>query len=243
MAKCDKHIDTNDFEWCWKCQELTDKERFNSIQSIKKLKEMKVIFLDNDGVICLSSNWGGRSKKWAKYRSANPETVKVMNVAPVDVRFDNFDQKAIKILNEILEETGAEIVVSSDWRFHANLEELGEYYTSQGISKKPIGVTKKLGECDVPENFIWSRQWDLEQTRSLEILQYLRDHPEVTEWVAVDDLNMGIPQNDETWGEMEMDWGLTNFVLTPKSSEGIKQSGIKEKIVKYLINDTTESNS
>ena len=243
MAKCDRHIDTNDFEWCWKCQELTDKERFNSIQSIKKLKEMKVIFLDNDGVICLSSNWGGRSKKWAKYRSANPETVKVMNVAPVDVRFDNFDQKAIKILNEILEETGAEIVVSSDWRFHANLEELGEYYTSQGISKKPIGVTKKLGECDVPENFIWSRQWDLEQTRSLEILQYLRDHPEVTEWVAVDDLNMGIPQNDETWGEIEMDWGLTNFVLTPKSSEGIKQSGIKEKIVKYLINDTTESNS
>ena len=243
MAKCDKHIDTNDFEWCWKCQELTDKERFNSIQSIKKLKEMKVIFLDNDGVICLSSNWGGRSKKWAKYRSANPETVKVMNVAPVDVRFDNFDQKAIKILNEILEETGAEIVVSSDWRFHANLEELGEYYTSQGISKKPIGVTKKLGECDVPENFIWSRQWDSEQTRSLEILQYLKDHPEVTEWVAVDDLNMGIPQNDETWGEIEMDWGLTNFVLTPKSSEGIKQSGIKEKIVKYLINDTTESNS
>jgi len=243
MAKCDRHIDTNDFEWCWKCQELTDKERFNSIQSIKKLKEMKVIFLDNDGVICLSSNWGGRSKKWAKYRSANPETVKVMNVAPVHVRFDNFDQKAIKILNEILEETGAEIVVSSDWRFHANLEELGEYYTSQGISKKPIGVTKKLGECDVPENFIWSRQWDSEQTRSLEILQYLKDHPEVTEWVAVDDLNMGIPQNDETWGEMEMDWGLTNFVLTPKSSEGIKQSGIKEKIVKYLINDTTESNS
>ena len=243
MAKCDRHIDTNDFEWCWKCQELTDKERFNSIQSIKKLKEMKVIFLDNDGVICLSSNWGGRSKKWAKYRSANPETVKSMNVAPVDVRFDNFDQKAIKILNEILEETGAEIVVSSDWRFHANLEELGEYYTSQGISKKPIGFTKKLGECDVPENFIWSRQWDSEQTRSLEILQYLRDHPEVTEWVAVDDLNMGIPQNDETWGEIEMDWGLTNFVLTPKSSEGIKQSGIKEKIVKYLINDTTESNS
>ena len=39
---------------------------------------MKVIFLDNDGVICLSSNWGGRSKKWAKYRSANPETVKLL---------------------------------------------------------------------------------------------------------------------------------------------------------------------
>ena len=188
---------------------------------------MKVIFLDNDGVICLSNNWGGRSKKWAKYRSANPETSKYHNDAPVEIRFDDFDKKAVKILNEILNETGAEIVVSSDWRYHATLEELGEYYLSQGISKKPIGVTKRLGECDQPENFIWSRQWDLEQSRSLEILQYLRDNPEVTEWVAVDDLNMG---KDEEWKI----WGLNNFVLTPKSSEGIKQSGIKEKIIKYL---------
>jgi len=214
----------------------------NTITRIGKRKKiinykMKVIFLDNDGVICLSNNWGGRSKKWAKYRSANPETSKLINVAPVDVRFDNFDTKAIRILNEILETTGAEIVVSSDWRFHANLEELGEYYLSQGISKKPIGVTKKLSECDVPENFIWSRHWELEQSRSLEILQYLRDNPEVTEWVAVDDLNMGIPQTHESWGEMEMDWGLTNFVLTPKSIEGIKQSGIKEKIITFLNND------
>jgi hypothetical protein len=191
---------------------------------------MKVIFLDNDGVICLSSNWGGRSKKWAKYRSANPETSKQLSDAPVEVRFDDFDKKAVKILNEILEQTGAEIVVSSDWRLHATLEEIGEYYTSQGILKKPVGFTKLLGQFDDPENFVWSRQWRLEQSRSLEILQYLKDHPEVTEWVAVDDLNMGIPQVHESWGEMEMDWGLTNFVLTPKSTEGIKQSGIKEDL-------------
>ena len=201
---------------------------------------MKVIFLDNDGVICLSTNWGGRTKKWAKHRSANPESSKLLREAPVDVRFDNFDKKSIEILNEILEETGAEIVVSSDWRFHATLEELGEYYTSQGISKKPIGFTKKLGQFQRPENFPWSRQWDLEQSRSLEILQYLKDHPEVTEWVAVDDLNMGIPQTHETWGEMEMDWGLTNFVLTPKSSEGIKQTGIKDKIIK-ILNDAKDN--
>jgi hypothetical protein len=203
---------------------------------------MKVIFLDNDGVICLSNNWGGRSKKWSKYRSSNPESSKSLSDAPVFVRFDDFDKKAVKILNEILEETKAEIVVSSDWRFHANLEELGEYYESQGISKKPIGVTKKLGECDQPENFIWSRQWDLEQSRSLEILQYLRDHPEVTEWVAVDDLNMGSSQTHESWGEIEMGWGLTNFVLTPKSSEGIKQTGIKEKIIKMLSDGENISN-
>ena len=130
MAKCDRHIwDTQDNEWCWKCDELTDNER------MQNTKKMKVIFLDNDGVICLSNNWGGRTKKWAKHRSANPESSNLFSKAPVDVRFDDFDKKSIKILNEILEETGAEIVVSSDWRFHATLEELGGYYLSQGISK------------------------------------------------------------------------------------------------------------
>ena len=189
---------------------------------------MKTIFLDNDGVICLSNNWGGRSKKWAKYRSKNPETSRYIDDAPVEVRFDDFDKKSIKVLNEILEETGAEIVVSSDWRCHATLEELGEYFLSQGILKKPIGFTKLLGQCNQPENYPWLRKWDLEQSRSLEILQYLRDNPEITQWVAVDDLDMG--KNGEEW----KDWGLDNFVLTPSSSEGIKQSGIKEKIIKFL---------
>jgi hypothetical protein len=36
--------------------------------------------------------------------------------------------------------------------------------------------------------------------------------------------------NDEDWKT----WGLENFVLTPRSNEGIKQSGIKEKVIEYL---------
>ncbi len=192
---------------------------------------MKVIFLDHDGVICLSTEWGGRFKKQRKVGRKLSQSVTSL---PTEARFDNFNKKAIVILNEILEETNAEIVVSSDWKRWASVEEMGEYYESQGIKKKPIGFTKNLGDCEVPENFIWSRQWDLEQSRSLEILQYLRDNPQITHWVAVDDLNMGIPQTHETWGEMEMDWGLTNFVLTPKSREGIKQTGIKEKILNFL---------
>jgi len=61
---------------------------------------MKVIFLDHDGVICLSNNWGGRTKKWKKYRSENPEGSDEKKNAPVEYRFDDFDKKAIKALNE-----------------------------------------------------------------------------------------------------------------------------------------------
>ena len=189
---------------------------------------MKVIFLDHDGVICLANNWGSRYKKREK-ADRNPNIdVKEM---PIDLRFDNFDQKAVDLLNRIIEETGAEIVVSSDWKRWANVEEMGEYYESKGIIKKPIALTHDLGQCTWYNDmvWIWSPKWDLEMTRVIEIKQYLHNHPEITHWVAIDDLNMG--KNGESW----KDWGLDNFVHTPLSREGIKQSGVREKILSFLL--------
>jgi hypothetical protein len=196
---------------------------------------MKVIFLDHDGVICLATEWGGRYKK--RQRAEGIKASDSAKDMPLEYRFDNFNQKAIEILNDIITQTGAEIVVSSDWKRWANCEEMGEYYESKGICKKPIAYTPDLSACTwySEKVFVWSPKWDLEQTRAIEIRQYLIDHPEVTHWVAIDDLNMGAPYTDETWGEMDREWGLKNFVLTPRSREGIKQSGIKEKILEFLL--------
>ena len=200
---------------------------------------MKVLFLDYDGVICLSNNWGGHAKKWAKYRSENPNSSNDKKDAPVDVRFDDFDEKAIKVLNSILEETGAEIVVSSDWRFHANLEELGDYYESQGIIKRPIAITSRTEDVNPELWKVLRFRADLELERSIEILDWLEKHPEVTNWVAVDDLDMSVDflSKHFTHKDSENDEkpGLTNFVHTPRSNEGIKQSGVKEKILKFLL--------
>ena len=200
---------------------------------------MKVIFLDHDGVICLSNNWGGRSKKWSKYRSANPDSSLEFKDKPVNCRFDDFDTKAIKVLNEIIEQTGCEIVVSSDWRLHATLEELGDYYISQGIIKRPIAVTDIFKDLFPKEWNAFRFRADLEIERSMEIGHWLKNHPEVTHWVAVDDLNMSSEFLSKYFsdGESDKNPGLSNFVLTPKSSEGIKQCGIKEKIIKYLKNE------
>jgi 8-oxo-dGTP pyrophosphatase MutT (NUDIX family) len=195
---------------------------------------MKVIFLDNDGVICLSNNWGSRN---TKRRKAGLKASVPSSELPVDIRFDNFDKKAVRILNEILEETGAEIVVSSDWRFYATLEELGEYYTSQGIIKRPIAVTGMFKD-------LFPREWmglrfraDLELERSMEIGHWLENHSEVTHWVAVDDLDMSVdflePRFSDSNGSDNKP-GLTNFVLTPKVNEGIKQCSVKDKILQYL---------
>jgi hypothetical protein len=184
---------------------------------------MKVLFLDNDGVICLSNNWGSRFKKQKKggFLKADNQSM------PVDLRFDNFDQKAIKILNRVLEKTDAEIVVSSDWKRWATLEEIGDYYQSKGIIKRPIGMTKFFNELnfDLLKQISWSKEWRLEQERHFEILDWLSKHPEVQKWVAVDDLDMSV----------NGDWGLTNFVLTPRSNEGIKQNGVSDKLIKFLL--------
>lgn len=184
---------------------------------------MKVLFLDNDGVICLSNNWGSRFKKQKK------QGVIISNDTnlPVDLRFDNFDDKSIKILNKVLEKTGAEIVVSSDWKRFATLEEIGDYYQSKGIIKRPIGMTKFFTQLNFNslKEISWSKEWKLEQERHFEILDWLSNHPEVEKWVAIDDLDMSL----------RLDWGLDNFVLTPRNYEGIKQSGVSDRLVKFLM--------
>jgi hypothetical protein len=199
---------------------------------------MKILFLDNDGVICLSNNWGGRAVKWANFKRDNPDTDATFDNKPIQCRFDDFDSKAVKVLNEILEETGAEIVVSSDWRLHANLEELGDYYESQGIIKRPIAVTDQFKDVFPKEWNAFRFRAELELERSMEIGYWLENHPEVTHWVAVDDLNMSPEFLSKYFSNSEdKNPGLTNFVLTPRSREGIKQSGVKEKIIKFLTNE------
>ena len=205
---------------------------------MEKDKKTSIIFLDNDSVICLSSNWGSRHKKQDKW-GGKKLSMDITSI-PVECRFDNFDKKAVKVLNQILETTGAEIVVSSDWRLHATVEELGEYYTSQGIIKKPIGFTEVfhhknwLEEGRVPSDFEWNRTDGREQERHFEIKEWLKNHPEVTHWVAVDDLHMGIHVANSSYGPFDRDWGLEHFVWTPRDWEGIKQSGVKQKIIKHL---------
>jgi tetratricopeptide (TPR) repeat protein len=187
---------------------------------------MKIIFLDNDGVICLSNNWGSRYKKQRNvYIEENPRPFH--KEIPVDLRFDNFDQKAIKALNRILTETGADIVVSSDWRLHANLEELGDYYEAQGILKRPIAVTPRIEEFDEETAELSRRKGWLERARCLEIQHWLSKNP-VDSWVAVDDLNMS---------NEYLNPGLDHFILTSRSNEGIKQVGVANKIIS-ILNET-----
>jgi hypothetical protein len=194
---------------------------------------MKVLFLDHDGVICLSQQWGSRDKK---QRAASIDGINLpIREVPIEYRFDSFDKKAVAVLNSIIEETGCEIVVSSDWKKWATVQEMGLYYKNQGIIKKPIAFTKDLDDCTIDYNAMeQSEEWRLEQERSIEIKQFLLDHPDITHWVAVDDLNMA-KEGPYCTTPFIHDWALDNFAYTPLSNEGIKQIGVKKAILKHLL--------
>jgi hypothetical protein len=154
---------------------------------------MKIIFLDIDGVIATTSCYGiGRKNKWNSYK---------------------FDEKCVAILNFILQETGAEIILSSDWRKHYTLQEMREIFAHNFVMKGPIGFTPSDNLYDV----------DFEGGRTQEIKMWLKHNAWKNDikWVAIDDLDMS-----EGLGE--------NFVLCENEHEGIKRKGVKEKIIEIL---------
>lgn len=188
---------------------------------------MKVILLDNDGVICLYNQWGSRYKKQREFYFENPEFEKSTEKDPVNIVFDDFDEESIVILNEILTVTDAEIVVSSDWKNYATLEELGDYYIQQGILKRPIAVTRDFEEIikDRPEAKKEFGRYDIyrDYHRYWETKDYILNNPDLESFVIIDDI------------PIEFVGPVTNFVKTNETI-GIKEKGLKEKIIKILNN-------
>jgi hypothetical protein len=184
---------------------------------------MKTIFLDHDSVICLPAyQWGTRHTKEKKWSKKNPDIY-----PPYNCLVDNFDTKCVKALNKIISETDCEIVVSSDWRKDSTLEELQGYYTEQGIIKKPIAFTcvydhtiDRHHHSLFKNSFIWD-------VRSIEILKYVMEN-KLDKWLAIDDLNLS-DLNVNTIVNPDR-----NHFFRTYSDEGIKKSGLADKIIKEL---------
>ena len=161
---------------------------------------MKILFLDHYGVLCLSKQAITRTEL------SMPDSDEFNDV---DV-FDNFDKDAVDILNNIIGVTGAEIVISSDWKQHTTLNGMCEFYQKQGIKKLPIDYTAWL-----PGATTYHEQ------RATEIVAWLEQHPETTQWAAIDDLYMG------TW--------LTNFVWTKNVHVGINDPTVQQQLLDILM--------
>jgi len=133
-----------------------------------------------------------------------------------DPRFNvyGFDPKCVKVLNKILDMFDLDIILSSDWKTHYTLEEMNNIFELNTVNGKIKDKTPNL----------WGVKYkslnQLEECRANEILEYVEKH-NITDFLAIDDLDL-------------TEWLPNNFIQTPKSNEGIKQSGIKDKIINFL---------
>ena len=105
---------------------------------------MKVLFLDLDGVV--------NSHDWFRRRMVEQPTGNYWE--------RQIDPHAVSLLNEIIEATGAKVVVSSTWRKNHTLQELRAGLSSRDFRGEIIAVT---GE-------------DLSAIRGREIQKWLDDY-------------------------------------------------------------------
>lgn len=159
------------------------------------------LMLDIDGVIALEAQYNSNPKKWNK-----------------EFNRYSFDNKCVKVLNEIIKETNPTIILSSDWKDDYTLEQMNQIFELNKVNSKVTDYTSTL----------WGVQFkdcitELEICRATEILNYVKEH-NIQNYVAIDDLNL-------------LPWIPENFVHIPKFREGIKQCGIKDKIIAKLINN------
>ena len=126
------------------------------------------------------------------------------------------NKKAVIKFNEICAIVNPIIILSSDWKDHYPIDLMNEFFEWNGITHKITDYTSTLWGVR------FTSYQQLEECRAAEILLYVHEH-EVKNYVAIDDLDLS-------------PWIPDNFVCTPRSNEGIKQSGVKDKILNILLN-------
>ena len=127
-----------------------------------------------------------------------------------------FNKKAVKVFNDICVAVDPVIILSSDWRLQHEMEALNEFFEWNGLTYKITDYTSNFWKIR------FKSLQELEECRAAEINLYVQEK-ELTNWVAIDDLDLS-------------PWIPNNLVQTPKSNEGIKQSGVKDKIINILLN-------
>jgi hypothetical protein len=142
---------------------------------------MKIIFLDIDGVLNVE-----------KFICAYVEFCKGTELSYQEMYRDKFGHKfctvSVRYLEDIIEQTGAKIVISSTWRFNG-FDEMKEMWTERNLPGEVIDVTPIAHRCLSYYEDIKNLSFTDKAERGREIYTWLQEHPEVTDYVIFDDDN------------------------------------------------------
>jgi hypothetical protein len=118
---------------------------------------MKIIFLDIDGVLNFEN----------AYRAGLCEYIELVSNDGSFKHYQQFASSAKYLLNKLIEETGAKIVISSTWRIDG-LDRMRQIWNNEGMSGEIIGITPRFRIGDGENNY--------SAPRGSEIKQWLSSH-------------------------------------------------------------------
>jgi len=179
-------------EDCKKKASITDRPKLEYTPD-----KTKVLFLDIDGVV----------RPLMGCFQMSSIVMDGENV-PIVEGSSEFLPSSLAALRTILEATGCIMVMSSEWRRHDSLRD---------------GVNRNLRMNGLPMCVDNTPQQERDMTgnplrsfairRAREIGEWLRSHPEVKQWVALDDIDLGMADEERIFGQPFL---TQRLVLTDK---------------------------
>lgn len=128
---------------------------------------------------------------------------------------DPFDPQCVDVLNEVTKIANAFIILTSDRRLRFKLSEMNEVFKHNGVMFPVKDYTPDFWGT------VFTKLQDADMCRGFEILRYVHQY-QIENYVVVDDMNLN-------------GWVFDHFVWITSSTEGLNQSGVKEKMLKILM--------
>lgn len=152
---------------------------------------MKILFLDFDGVITTQKS---------KYK---------------------LDLEALCLLGKILDATDAKIVISSSWRRHTLEDTIKDLKDTSDFRMNGIEfpfIDRIIGVTDRIYGFaLTNKEKHISLLRGVEIREWLREHPEVTNYVILDD-------------DSDMLLEQANHFIKTDTYKGLTEENVKQAI-------------
>lgn len=152
----------------------------------------KIIFLDIDGVL--------NTERWHCQTTSNELQ---------DEYGYKFDPVAVTNLSKIIEETGADIVISSSWKF-MGLSKMRKMWKDRKLPGNVIGITPNT----VSDKFLLNvdlDNMDIMAIRGQEVKEWLMlNKNEITNYVILDDMNDILQEQESHFVWIDPEVGITS---------------------------------
>jgi hypothetical protein len=158
---------------------------------------MKVIFLDIDGVLNVEVYITAIATMCGRLGLDYNEHLRDefgMDFCPLSCRY----------LEHIIDRTDAKIIITSTWRSDG-LEKLNKMWKHRKLPGDVIGITKNYCANE-------DLKWKDRKERGNEIQEYLDTHPEISNYVIIDDDNDMLDSQQKNYVKTNPQYGITDIV-------------------------------